>query len=164
MSWKRHSYPKRRKTTPKDPYKSGLERRLADILQLCYYEKVKVKYTVPHTYNPDFGFPDKPWLLIEAKGRFINGSAEAKKYVEVAKQHRELEIVFILENPNTKAYPQCKPRKDGSIMTIGEWCAKNKFCFYHEKKIPDWFIIGDFDRDMIKEETRLIRQEWLGVI
>jgi len=164
MSWKRYNYPKRKKRTPSDTYRSGLERRLAEVLIHCEFEKRKVEYSVPHKYNPDFTFPDKDWLIIEAKGRFTEGSTEARKYVEVAKQHRELEVVFILENPMTKAYAACKKRKDGSFMTLGEWCAKNNFCFFAEKKIPDWFIDGDFDRDVILGWKRNLRQEWLGKI
>lgn len=159
---KRHSYPKRRKTTASDPYKSALERRLAYVLKFCKYEQVKVKYSIPCTYNPDFNFPDKPWLLIEAKGRFINGSAEARKYVEVVKQHRELEIVFIFEKPHVKAYTGLRKRRDGSIMTIGEWAAKNNFLFFGEKEIPEWFVEGNFDRDKLLEEKRKVKQQWLG--
>lgn len=162
MAWRRHSYPKRRKTTPSDPYRSDLERRLAKILTCCRYEKRKIEYTVPSTYNPDFDFPDKSWLVIEAKGRFINGTTEARKYVKVAEQHRELEVVFILERALTKAYTSAKRRKDGSVLTMGEWCAKNKFLFFEEKKIPKWFISGRFDRDKILEEKRNQRMEWLG--
>lgn len=159
---RRHSYPRRRKTTKNDPYKSELERRLADVLKKCWYEKVKVKYSIPCTYNPDFGFSDKPWLLIEAKGRFINGSAEARKYVEVAKQHKELEIVFIFEKPHTKAYTGLRKRKDGTVMTLGEWAAKNGFMFFGEKEVPNWFAEGKFDRDRIIEEKRRVREQWLG--
>jgi len=162
MAWRRHSYPKRRKKTNGDPYRSDLERRLSKILKFCRYEKRKVEYVVPSTYNPDFDFADKEWLVIEAKGRFINGTTEARKYVKVAEQHRELEVVFILERALTKAYTAAKRRKDGSVLTMGEWCAKNKFLFFEEKKIPKWFIEGNFDRDKIEEEKRNQRQEWLG--
>ena len=165
MAWqRRRKYPQRSKKvrTEMYPYKSMLEKRLADILVHCRYEKRKVQYVVPHTYNPDFDFPSKPWLLIEAKGRFINGSAEAKKYVEVAKQHRDIELVFIFEKPSVKAYTGCKPRKDGSVLTIGEWAAKNNFLFFGEKGIPWWFVQGDFDRDDLVHEKKKLRQEWLG--
>lgn len=162
MAFKRHTYPKRRKITKADPYKSGLEKRLAEVLHHCEYEKVKIKYIIPCTYNPDFSFPDKPWLVIEAKGRFINGSSEARKYVEVAKQHKDKEVVFIFEKPTTKAYTGLKRRRDGTIMTLGEWAAKNNFVFFGEKEIPLWFIEGDFDRDKLLEVKRELRREWLG--
>ena len=166
MAWaRRRSFPKKVKKGHKDsiyPYKSMLEKRLADVLVHCRYEKRKIKYSVPHTYNPDFDFPAKDWLVIEAKGRFINGSAEAKKYVEVAKQHKNIEVVFIFERAMTKAYTSCKKRKDGSVMTLGEWAAKNNFLFFDEKDIPLWFIDGDFDKQDIIDAKRKLRQEWLG--
>lgn len=165
MAWKRRKYPKKVSRGHKDsiyPFKSMLEKRLAAVLKLCRYEFRKVKYVVPHTYNPDFDFPDKPWCLIEAKGRFINGTAEAKKYIEVAKQHKDLEVVFIFERAMTKAYTACKKRKDGSVMTLGEWACKNGFVFFDERDIPLWFIEGEFDRQDLQDYKAQLKQEWLG--
>lgn len=165
MAWKRRSFPKKVSKGHKDsiyPFKSMLEKRLAAVLQYCRYEKVKLKYVIPHTYNPDFDFADKPWCVIEAKGRFINGSSEAKKYIEVAKQHKDVEIVFIFERAMTKAYTSCKKRKDGTVLTLGEWAAKNNFLFFDEKKVPVWFADGDFTRQDLIDAKIKIRQQWLG--
>ena len=117
-------YPK--KTNQYKPYKNKFEFDLAKVLEGCDYEdkERKVSYETKATYNPDFTFADKPWLLIEAKGRFMGGSKEAAKYVWVKRCHPELEIVFIFSNMNNKAYPGCRRRKDGSFLTMGEWATK----------------------------------------
>lgn len=160
--YKKRYYPKRKKNTGK--YRSGLEKRLGEVLIHCEYEKRKIEYIIPKVYNPDFTFPDKDWLLVEAKGRFFNGTDEAKKYIEFSKQHKDKEIVFIFERLYQKPYTSVKRRKDGSIMTCGEWAAKHNFVFFGEKEMPNWFIEGNFDRDTIIDLKRTLRQEWLGKI
>jgi hypothetical protein len=166
MAWNRkRKYPKKVKKGHEDsiyPFKSMLEKRLASVLFYCRYESRKLKYSIPHTYNPDFDFPDKDWCIIEAKGRFINGTSEAKKYIEVAKQHKEIELVFIFERALTKAYTSCKKRRDGSVMTLGEWACKNNFLFFDEKSVPQWFAEGDFNRQDLIDAKKKLKQEWLG--
>lgn len=162
--YRRRYYPKRKKKTGPDisPYKSQLEYRLAQLFLDWKYEQVKLKYVVPHTYNPDFSREDKEWLVVEAKGRFINGAPEARKYVEVKKQHPDKEVVFIFEKPHIKAYTGLRKRKDGSVMSLGEWAAKNDFLFFGEKDVPQWFIDGDFDRDKLIEQKAKQRELYFG--
>lgn len=132
------------------------------MLKKWEYEKVKLKYSIPHTYNPDFSLPGIDWIIIEAKGRFINGSAEARKYVEVAKEHKDKEIVFIFEKSHIKAYTGLRKRKDGTFMSLGEWAAKNRFVSWSEKDVPHWFVLGEFTREDIEATKREQREYYFG--
>lgn len=143
-----------RKVNKWKPYKNEFEYKLAKLLEGCDYEdkKRKVNYETKAVYNPDFTFNGIPWLLIEAKGRFMGGSKEAAKYVWVKRCHPELEIVFIFSNMNNKAYPGCRRRKDGSFLTMGEWASKNNFLAFSAKHVPQWLINGDFDKQHYRDQ------------
>ena len=136
------------------PYKNKFEFDLAKVLEGCDYEDKsrKVNYETKAVYNPDFTFPDKTWLLIEAKGRFMGGSKEAAKYVWVKRCHPEMEIVFIFSNMNNKAYPGCRRRKDGSFLTMGEWASKNNFLAFSAKHLPPWLIDGSIDKQLFYDK------------
>lgn len=136
------------------PYKNKFEYDLAKVLKGCDYEDKKfvVEYETKAKYNPDFSFSDKPWLLIEAKGRFMGGSKEAAKYVWVKRCHPELEIIFIFSNMNNKAYPGCRRRKDGSFLTMGEWASKNNFLAFSAKHLPRWLIEGQVDKLLYRDQ------------
>jgi len=143
-----------RKPNAYKPYKNKFEYDLAKILEGCDYEDKarKVKYTSNHVYNPDFTFADKPWLLIEAKGRFMGGSKEAAKYVWCKRCNPKIEIVFIFSNMNNKAYPGCRRRKDGSFLTMGEWASKNDFLCFSQKHLPPWLIDGSIDKKLYRDK------------
>lgn len=133
------------------PYKNEFEYRIHNSLAGIwdYEDKTrKVEYETKAKYNPDFTSKNVPWLLIEAKGRFMGGSKEAAKYVWVKRCHPELEIVFLFDNQNKVAYQGCRRRKDGSILTLGEWAAQNDFLSFNAKHIPPWLIDGSITKKM----------------
>lgn len=146
------------------PYKNQFEKDIHSVMSKADYEDKgrKVAYTTEAVYNPDFTFKDKPWLLVEAKGRFMGGSKEAAKYVWVKKCHPGFEIVFIFEKPNNVAYPGCRRRADGSILTIGEWASKNGFAFLTHKNIPYEFISGTVTREFVEELKRAQHEMYFG--
>ena len=113
----------------------------------------KLPYTVPHVYNPDFIHPDADFAIIEVKGYF-RSSSEAAKYVHVKAANKDKEIIFLFFNVNKKCHPNCRPRKDGTVLTIYEWCIKHEFLFYEEKDIPKTLLDGKVTREWIASERR----------
>ena len=129
----------RRTKRHKAPYKSGLEMDLhMGDLTHCQYEPIQVPYTVVGMYTPDFVPEDQPDVWLEAKGRFRD-YAEAKKYLAIQKIYPEKRLIFIFQNPNRKAYAQCKKRKDGTYMSLAEWAELNGFEWYSLTNIPEVF-------------------------
>jgi len=128
-----------RKKRPASAYKSGLESKLAaGILKECQYEPkgCKVSYSVHSTYTPDFIHRNQPDVMIEVKGFLIHGAADCRKYISVVRDNPDKELVFIFSNPNAKAYPQCSKRKDGTFLSLGEWCKKNNILFFSTTNVP----------------------------
>lgn len=83
--------------------------------------------------------------MVEAKA-FFQDASEAAKYNWVRKALPEgVELIFLLENPDTKIH-YLKKRKDGSKMTMAEWAEKHKF---------RWFTLDNigeiFDRQTIAD-------------
>lgn len=134
------------------PYKNEYEYELSKLLRGWEYEDkaAAVDYIVPKTYNPDFTNNKHPWLLIEAKGIFLGGKEEARKYVEMRRCNPDKEVFFIFEDPMKKAYQGCKRRIDGSILTLAEWASSNNFPFCHCTEIPPWLV----DSFVTTEELR----------
>lgn len=88
------------------------------------YEKTKLNYTVPeseHTYTVDFTVGN---LLLEGKG-ILSDVTERRKYELIKKQHPDLDIRFIFDNPNKL----CMRTK----MTHGAWAEKNGFPYCGKK-------------------------------
>ena len=144
------------------PYKNKFEHDLHKVLNLCDYEDKErvVAYETKAKYNPDFTFKDIPWLLVEAKGRFMGGSKEAAKYVWVKRCHPTHEFVFIFSNQNNKAYPGCRRRKDGSYLTMGEWAAKNGFLSFNAKQLPEWLRDGSITKEMFYQRLNQQRDHY----
>ncbi len=136
------------------PYKNEFEHKIAKAMPGADYEdKTRVvTYQTEAKYNVDFTFKTLPWLLIEAKGRFMGGSKEAAKYVWVKRCHPNMEILFIFSNLNNKAYPGCRRRKDGSFLTMGEWAAKNNFLACSFKHIPPWVAEGKMTKALYRDK------------
>lgn len=127
------------------PYKSTLEYKLAtEYLEGWEYEpsSAKVNYSVPHVYNPDFIHPKQPDILLEIKGYLIKGSSDCQKYLSIIRDNPDKELVFIFSDPTKRAYPQCSVRKDGSVMSLAEWCQKNDILYFQMDEIPRDFIKG----------------------
>ena len=85
------------------------------------YEEVKITYTKPpSTYKLDFDVVTKSGkvLYVETKGRFM--PADRTKHLLIQKQHPDIEIRFVFQNPNNKLSPKSK-------TTYAEWCDKHGF-------------------------------------
>ena len=126
-----------------------------------YEDKERVvKYSIDHKYNVDFTFKKVPWLLIESKGRFHDGSKEARKYIWVKKHNQHLEICFIFSNVNNQAYAGVRRRKDGSFLTMGEWAAKNNFLAFSFKHLPPWLVDGSITRKRYRDKLNEQRESY----
>lgn len=147
MRYKRKQYREKRKPQQKSkdyPYKSSLELKVAkEYLEGYEYEPKgsHVHYTVPHIYNPDFVHPKQPDILLEIKGYFIKGSSDCAKYLSIIRDNPDKELIFIFSDPNKKAYSGCRPRRDGTTLSLGEWCRKHNVLY---------FAVDDMPRDLIK--------------
>ena len=143
----------RRKVKSFVPYRSGLEKRVAVLLHTYHYEPKsgKVEYMVPHRYTPDFVHPDNPDILIEVKGYFRT-SSESRKYICVKRDNPHKELIFLFQDPYKRATPNCRPRKDGSVMTLAEWANKYGFLFYSVLDIPAELARGDIDMAWIRKQ------------
>ena len=132
------------KKTKIHPYKSTLEYKLAKELSGYTYEppEIKVAYSVHHSYVPDFVHPDSTDILLEAKGYFIKGHSDCQKYLAVVRDNPDKELIFIFSDPNKKAYPQCRVRKDGTFLTLGDWCRQNNILCFKVGEIPEDLIRG----------------------
>lgn len=110
---------KSRKKTKKPNFKSGLERRVADLLpKTVTYEPDKLKYTVIHSYTPDFKLDKNDY--IEVKGRFT--ASDRAKHLYIKEQHPEVKIRFIFgRSQNTL--------NRSSKTTYADWCDKYGFEF-----------------------------------
>ncbi len=96
----------------------------------------KVKYTVNHSYQPDFTKKGKP--LLEFKGRFKTRE-EASKYIWIKKCNPNIELIFVFQNPDAEISFAYK-RKNGKRMTYAEWAVKNNFQYYTLATIPTKYL------------------------
>lgn len=141
------------------PYKSTLEYKVAkEALQEYEYEPKgsDVTYTIPHTYNPDFVHPKQPDLLMEIKGWFIKGHSDCQKYLSIIRDNPDKELIFIFSDPDKKCYAQCKTRKDGSIMTLAEWCRKNLILYFKVEDIPRDLAKGRWNLQDARDYKRVL--------
>ena len=85
-------------------YRSGLEKKLADYLELLKvkydYETIKIEWEdlAYRTYTPDFILYNG--IIIETKGMFT--AADRRKHLCIKRQHPKLDIRFIFENSRRK--------------------------------------------------------------
>ena len=101
-------------------YRSGFENKVASALSeqkvKFEYEVTQIEYTKPethHKYTVDFTLPNG--ILIETKGRWT--LEDRKKHLLIKKQHPELDIRFVFQNPNGKI-------RKGSKTTYADYCNK----------------------------------------
>jgi hypothetical protein len=144
----------KRKAPKYAPYKSSLEKKVAQLLHKDYRYEPKgthIEYLVPHKYNPDFVHSNAPFVLLEVKGYF-RLSSEAAKYVHAKRANPDVEIIFLFSNPFKKAHPNCRPRRDGSVLTLHEWAIKEGFLYYHVDKLPEEIVMGTMTEEWIKLE------------
>ena len=120
----------------------------------------KVKYIVPHTYEPDFQRTlDNKIILLESKGRFWD-HAEYSKYLWVRKNlPPNTELVFLFANP-AAPMPNSKRRKDGTKRTHAEWADVNKFRWFSEDTLPDeWVDLTCKETDELSKRLEVIDNE-----
>lgn len=96
--------------------KSGLERDFAKLHPTAQYEPVRLSYTVRHTYTPDFKIAEN--TFVECKGLFT--AADRAKHLHVKKQHPEVKIIFVFQNPHLRLSKLSK-------TTYAEWCEQHGF-------------------------------------
>ena len=154
MGWNKIKFrggPKKRKSFY--PFRSALEKRIAGVLKGFKYEakESKLDYVIPHKYTPDFVHPDAPDVLIEVKGYFRDAK-ENTKYLHIRNANPEKEVIFIFYNTMKKLHGNCRPRKDGTVMTIDEWLRKHQFLYYLERALPKEITEGKITKEWIKQQ------------
>lgn len=154
MSRKTRRLPYTKKKKPSiHPYKSTLEVVVAKVLEEFKYEPKEaiVNYTVLHKYIPDFVHPNQKDVLLEVKGFMIKGFADVQKYLAIIRDNPDKELIFIFSDPNKRAYTQCRQRKDGSYMTLAEWCEKSDILFLTPSTVPRQILRGEWDVGAVRE-------------
>ena len=119
-------------------YRSGLEVQIADDLEAkkvaFKYEEDTFTYTKPERisrYTPDFVLPNG--IIIESKGQFK--TADRQKHILIKKEHPDLEIRFVFNNPKSRISKTSK-------TTYAMWCEKHGF-LYAKNLIPEsWISAG----------------------
>lgn len=121
-------------------FRSGLEETNAAELTATgvdfTYEEEKIEYEKPARqakYTPDFivttrpdGTPRAKPLIVETKGRFL--TADRQKHLLIKRQHPDLDIRFVFNNPNAKISKTSK-------TTYAKWCEKHGF-LYAKNSVP----------------------------
>jgi len=133
MSW--NSKSKARKAALKYGYRSGFEHKVSDQLKEQKiefgYEDTTIEYTIPEKkskYTVDFTLPNG--ILVETKGRWV--AADRQKHLLIKKQHPELDIRIVFQNPKAKL-------RKGSNTTYASYCDKHGIK-WAEKEIPTEWI------------------------
>lgn len=143
----------KKKSKSLEPYKSTLEKQVASTLVDFLYEPKEniLSYTVEHKYTPDFVHPDRKDILIEVKGYFIKGAEDQRKYLSVIRSNPQIELVFIFSNPLKRCHSGCRNRKDGTFMSLKEWCIKNNILFFTHKTVPKEILEGKWDINQVRK-------------
>ena len=116
-------------------YRSGFEVQFANDLKKrripFKYENYKVLY-VPkiRTYTPDF-YIEEFDFFIETKGWF--NARDRVKHLLIKEQYPDLDIRFIISNPNNRL-------DKASVTTYGGWCERYGF-LYGKDRIPDEWMM-----------------------
>jgi hypothetical protein len=103
----------------KSKYRSKFEGRCGALLEPAgfEYEPYRVKYTIAHSYTPDFVFNDDGLeVLVEAKGYFRPGDTQKYKAIAASLPFGQ-ELVFLLQAPT-------KQVRSGTKLTMAGWCDK----------------------------------------
>lgn len=107
------------------PYKSQFEKTFSELYPKLQYETDKLKYTVEHTYNPDW--TSKPGVYFETKG--LMTSADRAKHLHIKRQHPDVVVYLIFQNPGIKL-------SKVSHTTYGEWADKHDIPWATMETIP----------------------------
>lgn len=115
-------------------YRSGFEVQVANQLKEAgvdfQYEPKdgKIKYQKPPaSYVPDFTLPNG--VMIEAKGLFTG--SDRTKHLLIKKQHPDIDIRFIFQNPRAKL-------NKGSKTSYADWCSKYGFQWAAKRVPVEW--------------------------
>ena len=118
-------------TSPSNPYKSKLERRVAQQLRLqkvpFAYENILISYLMESTYVPDFVLDSG--IVIEAKGYLR--PEDRRKHLCIQRQQPHWDIRFVFEN----AYQTLNKK---SAMTYAQWCDRHGFLWAHKTIPQEW--------------------------
>lgn len=95
------------------PYKSQFEKDFHEAYPQLTYETDKLKYTVEHTYNPDWKV--KEGVYIETKGLWK--AADRAKHKYIREQHPDVKVYLVFQNANNKLSRVSK-------TTYGDYCDK----------------------------------------
>ena len=115
-------------------FRSGLEERVADLLQglgVTYeYESTKVPYVIRHNYTPDFLLPSG--IFLETKGYW--DPEDRRKMLAVKEANPELDIRMVFQAPYNKISKKSK-------TTYAQWCDKHNIKWTSFAEIPiDWLV------------------------
>ena len=115
-------------------YRSQLEEKVADLLlnlDVKYdYETVKLAYTIPHNYYPDFILPNV--VILECKGYW--DAADIRKIKSVKEQNPDIDLRMVFQSPFNTISKKSK-------TTYAQWCERYDIPWTSFQNIPlDWLI------------------------
>ena len=113
-------------------YRSQLEEKVADLLiklGVTYdYETVKLAYTIPHNYYPDFILPNG--VILECKGYW--DAADRRKIKSVKEQNPDIDLRMVFQSPFNTISKKSK-------TTYAKWCEQRGIPWTSFQDIPlDW--------------------------
>ena len=134
-----------------DPYRSGLERRIAAQLQGAgqpfRYESLPIPFhPKPRKlrYNPDFILPNG--IIVEAKGRFTTGNRRKLKNVKHRYPDLDIRLCF------SRATNTISKKSD---TTYSMWCDRYDFPWADGGRIPQAWLDEDPQEDRIRAIKRI---------
>ena len=128
IGWKGDTISKRIKKRPLI-YASKFEEAFHKKFPKLQYEPTKIKYTVEHTYTPDWKIKDG--VFIETKGFWR--AQDRAKHLHLKEQYPDLIIYLVFQDPNKKI-------SRVSHTTYGEWATKHGIPWATLDTIPEaWF-------------------------
>ena len=126
---------KARAAAIKHGYRSGFEHKVSEQLtenKINFgYEVTQINYIKPetqHKYTVDFTLPNG--ILVETKGRWV--LEDRKKHLLIKKQHPELDIRIVFQNPRGKI-------RKGSKTTYANFCDKHGIP-WADKEVPSAWL------------------------
>ena len=120
-----------RRQKKKTPFRSKFEDTVAfaliDAGVTFSYETLKLSYSRPCTYTPDFILPNG--VVLEVKGFWPRSDRTKHKLVKEA--HPDVDIRFVFQNAfNTLS--------KSSKTTYADWCDKHGILWCHRKIPEEW--------------------------
>jgi predicted nuclease of restriction endonuclease-like RecB superfamily len=133
----RRRYPTKAQRAKFAPYRSGLEKTIADDMMergvSFEYETVKLKYKQPsviRSYTPDFILKcNDREIMVEVKGEFT--AADRKKTLLVLEQYPDIDLRFVFGSPGSKLSKRSK-------TTYAQWCNQHGIKWAGRKVPQEW--------------------------